>query len=194
MQYGSMLNFRKIKLQSAARDWRKIFQTEIWTEWQRNTIFSQNKSMENPQTIAYIQNLPEERREDFLKIFDTISANISAGYAAGFSYGMPCWCVPLQDYPAGYHCAPDTPLPFISLACQKNFIALYHMGIYADPALHDWFTAEYAQKISKKPDMGKSCIRFKKSQDIPLELIGQLVQKMPPREWIALYEEKFRRK
>ena len=103
------------------------------------------------------------------------------------------WSVPLETYPAGYHCTPGSPLPFLNLASQKNFIALYHMGIYADEELLNWFVAEYPKHCKRKLDMGKSCIRFKKQEEIPFELIAELVQKMSPKDWISLYESKFKK-
>jgi hypothetical protein len=102
--------------------------------------------------------------------------------------------VPHSLYPAGYHCNPEQPLPFISIASQKNFIALYHMGIYADKKLLEWFTKEYPKHSQTKLDMGKSCIRFKKPEQIPFQLIGELVSKMTPKDWIATYEKAFTKK
>ena len=104
------------------------------------------------------------------------------------SYGMLCYCVPHSKYPAGYHCNPTQPLPFVSVASQKNFIALYHMGVYSMPELLKWFTDEFPKHSKKKLDMGKSCIRFKKPDEIPYELIGQLMKKITPDKWIEVYE------
>ena len=103
------------------------------------------------------------------------------------------WDVPLSAYPAGYHCTPGSPLPFIGLASQKNFVALYHMGIYADPEILDWFVNEFPNHSKKKLDMGKSCIRFKKMDDIPFELIGELCTKISVEEWIESYEKNFKK-
>ena len=108
-------------------------------------------------------------------------------------YGMATWCVPLETYPAGYHCAKNTPLPFISVASQKNFVAFYHMGIYADPKLLDWFVGEFPKHSKKKLDMGKSCIRFKKMEDIPFELMGELCSKITVDQWIESYEKNFKK-
>ena len=107
---------------------------------------------------------------------------------------MPSFVISLKDYPEGYHCAKDTALPFLSLANQKNFIALYHMGMYAKPEILEWFQNEFPKHSKKKLDMGKSCVRFKKSEDIPFELIGELAKKMTPNEWIEVYEKNFKRK
>ncbi|MCT2407656.1 DUF1801 domain-containing protein [Chryseobacterium antibioticum] len=141
----------------------------------------------------YISKIPEERQEVFKKLFDTINDNLPKGFQQGTSYGMVGWAVPLEMYPAGYHCTPGSPLPFISLASQKNFIALYHMGIYADPELLDWFVAEYPKYSTRKLDMGKSCIRFKKMEDIPFELIAEVSKKMTVEDWINLYETQFKK-
>jgi len=108
-------------------------------------------------------------------------------------YGMMGYAVPHKIYPAGYHCNPKDPLPFIGLASQKNFIALYHMGIYADPKLLAWFQNEWKKHSTKKLDMGKSCIRFKKPEDVPVKLIGELASKMTVKEWIALYEKNLKK-
>lgn len=142
----------------------------------------------------YISKIPEERQEIFKKIFDTISENLPKGFKQGISYGMVGWNVPLETYPAGYHCSPGSPLPFIGLASQKNFIALYHMGMYAKPELLDWFVEEFPKHSKRKLDMGKSCIRFKKTDDIPLELIAEMSKKMTVDEWINIYETNFKKK
>ena len=107
---------------------------------------------------------------------------------------MPAFVVPKSIYPNGYHCAPELPLPFINLASQKNCISLYHMGLYANTELHDWFVREYPKQCKYKLDMGKSCIRFKKMEDIPYDLIIELMKKMTTQNWIELYESKFLKK
>ena len=104
-------------------------------------------------------------------------------------YKMLGYVVPHEIYPNGYHCNPKEPLPFINVASQKNYVALYHSGIYADDALKDWFVEEYAKHVPTKLDMGKSCIRFKKMERIPYALVGELCQKMTPSDWITLYEK-----
>jgi uncharacterized protein YdhG (YjbR/CyaY superfamily) len=141
----------------------------------------------------YIQNAPEERRPYLLKMREVIQNNIPDGFEEGFSYGFPAWVVPLSVYPDGYHCKKEEPLPFISYASQKNFVALYHMGLYANPELMEWFVAEYPKHCSTKLDMGKSCIRFKKPEKIPFELIGELVRRMSSEEWISIYEANIKR-
>ena len=139
-----------------------------------------------------LANVPEERREPFNKLHNTIVKNLPKGFEAAISYGGLGYVVPHTLYPAGYHCDPKLPLPFISIAAQKNFYAFYHMGLYADAELMKWFTAEFARHSAKKPDMGKSCVRFKNAEDIPLKLIGQLVKKIAVKDWIARYEQAFR--
>ncbi|MEJ6749335.1 MAG: DUF1801 domain-containing protein [Flavobacteriales bacterium] len=139
----------------------------------------------------YIHNIPEERKEIFAKLLDVIRTNIPEGFSEELGYGMPAWVVPHSLYPKGYHCSTELPLPFVSIASQKNFIALYHMGIYATPELLQWFVREYPKHCLRKLDMGKSCIRFKKIDDIPFELIGELMKKMTTKDWIEKYESIF---
>jgi hypothetical protein len=110
------------------------------------------------------------------------------------AYKMPSYVVPHALYPSGYHCDPKQALPFISIASQKNFIAVYHMGLYADSDLYNWFTTEYPKHVKSKLDMGKSCIRFKKPEEMPIDLLGELFSKMTPSEWITLYEKQFKKK
>ena len=138
---------------------------------------------------AYMAEIPEERQKAFTKLRSVIKKNIPKGFSESMGYGMMGWVVPHSKYPAGYHCNPKDPLPFIGIASQKNFIAIYHMGVYADPALLKWFTTAHAKASPRKLDMGKSCIRYKKPDDIPFELIGELASKMTPDEWIAIYEK-----
>ncbi len=135
----------------------------------------------------YLSQLPEDRQEPVRKLWEVISENIPDGFQEGINYSMPGYVVPLSVYPDGYHTTPGTPLPFINIASQKNFIALYHMGVYANPELHEWWVREYPKHAKRKLDMGKSCIRFKKMDDIPYELIGELVSKMSVEEWVGIY-------
>jgi hypothetical protein len=141
----------------------------------------------------YLDSLPEERIAPMLKLRKAITKNLPKGFKEEMSYGMLGYVVPHSIYPKGYHCDPKLPLPFLSIASQKNFIAVYHMGIYADQDLLKWFLNEYPKHSKKKLDMGKSCLRFKKDDEIPYELIGQLASKMNPKEWIAVYENAFRK-
>lgn len=142
----------------------------------------------------YLEKIPEERKTAFTKLYKIIQKHIPKGISEEMSYGMIGWVVPHSTYPNGYHCDPKLPLPFLSLANQKKFIALYHMGIYADPDLLNWFTEEYKKHSKYKLDMGKSCIRFKKPDDIPFELIGELVSKISVQDWITMYESNFTKK
>lgn len=136
----------------------------------------------------YIAKLPKERKEVFINLRDIINKNIPSGFEECMNYGMIGYVVPKSVYPAGYHADPRLPLPFANIASQKNFIALYHMGIYSDPDMLKWFQTEYAQHCKYKLDMGKSCIRFKRMDDIPFDLIAKLIGKMAPKDWINRYE------
>jgi len=140
----------------------------------------------------YIDELPEDRKKAVAELRNVINKNIPRGFQEGMGYGMPGYFVPHSKYPAGYHCDPKLPLPFLSFASQKNFIAVYHMGIYAEPKLLQWFTEAHAKASPKKLDMGKSCLRYKNGEDIPFKLIGELVSKITPDEWIKMYESKFK--
>lgn len=140
----------------------------------------------------YFAQLPEERKLAMEKLRKTILDNLPKGFEEQMSYGMPGYVVPHSLYPAGYHCDPKLPLPFLSLASQKNYISLYHMGLYNGPLL-DWFLNEWNGTQKKKTDMGKCCVRFKKTEDIPYELIGKLVSKMTPADWIEVYENALKR-
>lgn len=141
----------------------------------------------------YLEKIPEERKEAVTKLYQTISKNLPKGFEENISYGMMGWAVPLKTYPSGYHCTPNTPLPFIGMASQKNSINFYHMGMYAHQELYDWFVSEFPKHSSRKLDMGKSCVRFKKPEDIPFELIGELAKKMTPKQWIEIYEKNFKK-
>lgn len=139
---------------------------------------------------VWIATLPEDRREAVTQLRDTFNAHLPTGYEERVGGGMLHWVVPHSTYPAGYHCHPEDPLPFISLANRKNYVALYHMGLYTHPEVLQWFRAAYPNHARTKLDMGKSCVRFKKMNDLPLELMAELAGKFTPAQWIALYEEK----
>jgi uncharacterized protein YdhG (YjbR/CyaY superfamily) len=139
----------------------------------------------------YINEAPEDRRAALQKIRTIILENLPEGFQEQISYGMIGYVVPHSIYPKGYHCTPELPLPFFSFASQKNSINFYHMGIYAKPELYDWFVSEYPKHSKQKLDIGKSCIRIKKPENIPFELIGELVKKMSVAEWIKTYEAAF---
>lgn len=136
----------------------------------------------------YIAELPDDRREVMQKLREAIKKNLPKGFEEIIQYGMISYVVPHTIYPAGYHCKPADALPFLSIASQKNHIAFYHMGVYADPNLYNWFTSEYPKHANGKLDMGKSCIRFKNPKNIPYELLGELTSKITVAEWISKYE------
>lgn len=141
----------------------------------------------------YINELPDDRKQTMQQLREVILQNIPEGFQEQMGYGMLGYAVPHSIYPAGYHCNPKDPLPFFGLASQKNSINIYHMGIYARQDLYDWFVAEYPKHSKAKLDMGKSCIRFKKPEHIPFELIGELLQMMSVNDWIALYEKEIKK-
>jgi hypothetical protein len=147
----------------------------------------------NTAVEEYLSSIVPERKEVFQQLHDTILSNLDPQFDVVMSYGMIGYVIPHSVYPAGYHCDPKLPLPFVSIASQKSHMALYHMGMYAKPELLDWFVQTYTSVTGKKPDMGKSCIRFKKPESIPIPLIGELIGKMSASEWIALYEEQLKR-
>ena len=142
----------------------------------------------------YIQNIAEpDRRAAMEQLRETILENIPDGFEETMSYGMIGYVVPHRLYPLGYHCDTKLPLPFVSIAAQKSAITLYHMGIYAMPELLDWFVTAFPQHSKSKLDMGKSCIRFKKTTDIPYALLAQLMQKVTVEDWVMAYETNLKR-
>jgi len=163
--------------------------------WEGFFVISKPNSMQiqanNPE--EYIAQLPEERKEAMQKLRKVILKNLPKGFQETMNYGMIGYVVPHSLYPAGYHCDSKLPLPFLNIASQKNFVALYHMGIYADKNLLEWFQENYSKNSKTKLDMGKSCIRFKKTALIPYDLIGELCQKMTAQEWINCYESTVKR-
>ena len=142
----------------------------------------------------YISQLPEDRKEGIENLRKIISENLPKGFEEQMSYGMIGFVVPKSIYPKGYHCSLELPLPFLNIASQKNSINIYHMGIYADEKLLNWFVSEFPKHSKKKLDMGKSCMRFKKPEDIPFQLIGELASKITPEQWINMYERAFLKK
>ncbi len=142
----------------------------------------------------YINQVPEERQETLKKLQKTINQNLPKGFEEGIQYGMIGYYVPHSKYPDGYHCNPKEPLPFMSFASQKNSVNLYHSGIYAIPEIHNWFVNEYPKHCKRKLDMGKSCIRFKKMEEIPFDLIAELCKKITVDEWIEVYETNTKKK
>ena len=139
----------------------------------------------------YMDSLPDDRKDAMTQLRKAIVENLPEGFEERMSYGMLGFVIPHSLYPKGYHCDPKLPLPFVNLASQKNNISLYHMGIYSDSELLTWFQNEWPRHTQSKLDMGKSCIRFKKLNDIPYELIGQLMQRISPAQWIQTYENAF---
>jgi uncharacterized protein YdhG (YjbR/CyaY superfamily) len=138
---------------------------------------------------AYLAALEPERQAVMERLMDVIRANLPEGFEEVMQYGMPGWVVPRSLFPDGYHVDPSLPLPFLSLGSQKRHIGLYHMGIYADEVLLEWFTHEYPKHCSTKLDMGKSCIRFKNMAKIPYDLVAELCTKMTPEDWIQRYRD-----
>ncbi len=136
----------------------------------------------------YISQLPEDRKPVLSKLREIINKNLPDGFEEVMSYGMIGWVVPHSKYPDGYHCDPKLPLPFLNIASQKNFVAVYHMGVYSDTSILDWFVSEYPNHAQRKLDMGKSCIRLKKMDDIPYDLIGELCSKISVDQWVNTYE------
>jgi len=142
----------------------------------------------------YIGQVPDNQREAVAMLRKTILQNIPEGFSEEMSYGMIGYVVPFSLYPKGYHCNTKLPLPFLNIAAQKNFIVVYHMGLYANPELLKWFTDEFPKHSKLKLDMGKGCMRFKNVNHIPYELIGELASKIEVADWISLYESHFVRK
>lgn len=137
----------------------------------------------------YLAELPEDRRIAMEKLRNIALKNLPKGFKEVMSYGMLGYVVPHEIYPNGYHCTPELPLPFFNIASQKNSINIYHMVLYGNKEMHDWFVAEYPKHCKSKLDMGKSCVRFKKMDDIPYDLIGELLTKITVEDWIELYEK-----
>ncbi len=137
----------------------------------------------------YVAQLPEERKEVLEKLRKVISDNLPKGFEEGINYNMIGYYVPHTIYQAGYHCDPKLPLPFMNIASQKNSVNLYHSGIYSKKELLDWFVNQYPKHSKRKLDMGKSCVRFKKMDEIPYELIAELCTKISVQDWIRIYEE-----
>jgi uncharacterized protein YdhG (YjbR/CyaY superfamily) len=142
-------------------------------------------------TQQYFAELPDDRKAAMMELRNLVLENLPKGFEETMSYGMLTYVVPHSIYPDGYHCDPKQALPIISIASQKNFIAFYHMGIYADEKLLEWFQTEYPKHSNAKLDVGKSCIRFKKVDQIPFKLIGEFVTKISVEDWINTYESKF---
>ena len=142
-----------------------------------------------PTTVkAYVDSLPDDRRKAIRVVRAAVNRALPKGYREGIQYGMIGWFVPHRVYPAGYHCDPKQPVPFAGLASQKNYMSLYLMCIYGDEKHRMWFEKAWA-KTGKKLDMGKSCIRFKKVEDLPLDLIEEAIARVPVGVFLAQYEK-----
>ena len=141
----------------------------------------------------YVEELPDDRKEVIQRLRTILKENLPVGYEEEISYGMIGYVVPYSIYPAGYAVKPKVPLPLINLASQKNHVALYHMAVYAVPGIAEWFQTEYPKHCKTKLDMGKGCIRLKKMNDIPYDLIGELARKVDVQTWIDTYEKVVRR-
>lgn len=141
----------------------------------------------------YLSELPEDRRVVMEKLRSVALKNLPKGFKEVMGYGMLGYVVPHETYPNGYHCTPELPLPFFNIASQKNSINIYHMVLYGDKEMHDWFVTEYPKHCKSKLDMGKSCVRFKKLDDIPYDLIGALLSKVTVEDWIKRYEKMLKR-
>lgn len=143
-----------------------------------------------PATTAkeFIDSLPDDRKKPITELRKTINKYIPKGFKESVAYNSIVWSVPHSSYPTGYHCDPTKPLMLMCLSSTKGHIALHHMGLYGSTPLLKWFTTEWPKYSSKKLDMGKACIRFKKPEDVPLALIGQLATKLGPEEWVTQYE------
>jgi uncharacterized protein YdhG (YjbR/CyaY superfamily) len=141
----------------------------------------------------YLESLPDDRKEAMTELRKVVINNLPKGFEEMMCYGMIGFVVPHSLYSPGYHCNPSQPLPFINIASQKNFIAFYHMGLYGNKKLFDWFTEEYPKHCKSKLDIGKSCVRFKKTADIPFQLIAELAKKISPADWVKCYEAAFKK-
>ena len=141
----------------------------------------------------YLAELPDDRRIIMEKLRGVVSKKLPKGFNEVMSYGMLGYVVPHEIYPNGYHCTPELPLPFFNIASQKNSINIYHMALYGDKQLYDWFVTEYPKHCKSKLDMGKSCVRFKKLDDIPFDLIGELLSRITVEDWIKMYEKMLRK-
>ena len=157
---------------------------------------SKNENMKTDANTPeeYMDNLPNDRKQAMNKLRKTIIDNLPIGFEETLNYGMIGYVVPHSIYPNGYHCNPKLPLPFMNIASQKNFIAVYHMGLYANQKLLNWFVQEYPKHCNTKLDMGKSCLRFKKIDQIPFDLIAELSKKVSVKEWIEICEESIKKK
>jgi hypothetical protein len=143
----------------------------------------------NTSVKDYIDSLPDDRRKGFSELRKVINKHLPGGFKEGIGYNMLAWSVPHTSYPPGYHCDPSKPLMLMALSANKGGISFHHMGLYASPPLLNWFKSEWPKRAPKKLDMGKGCVRFKKIEDVPLDLIGELASKLTPQQWVEQYEK-----
>ncbi|HEB52752.1 MAG TPA: DUF1801 domain-containing protein [bacterium] len=138
----------------------------------------------------YLDGLPLDRRVAIEAVRQVVLDNLGPGFEEGIQYGMIGYFVPHSVYPNGYHCDPRQPLPYLSLAAQKNHFAIYLMGLYMDPDGAAWFERAW-RATGKKLDMGRACVRFKKLEDVPLDVVAEAIRRMPAKRYIATYEAAF---
>ncbi|MCB9878180.1 MAG: DUF1801 domain-containing protein [Planctomycetes bacterium] len=139
-------------------------------------------------TVAqYLAELPHDRREALEAMREVILANVDGDIEEGMAYGMITYSVPHRVFPAGYHCDPRQALPYAMLASQKNHMAIYMMGLYIDVDDGRWFEKAW-KAAGKRLDIGKSCVRFKRLDDVPLEVLAEALRRMPSRRYVAAYE------
>jgi len=143
---------------------------------------------------TYLAALSDEHKPVISQLVELFTTHLPEGFTPCIAYNMITFAIPHSTYPAGYHCDPKIPLPFISIGAKKTGISMHHMGLYSFPELNAWFVAEFPKYSRFKLDMGKGCVRFKKPEHIPFELIEQLAQKITPEQWIAQYESLYRKK
>jgi hypothetical protein len=139
----------------------------------------------------YLSGLSAERRGALEAVRRVLLANLDKDYEEGMQYGMIGYYVPHHVFPPGYHCDPKQPLPFAGLASQKNHMSLYLMCVYGDSPLAEWFRESWA-KTGKKLDMGKSCVRFKKVEDLALDVVGEAIRRVPVSKYLKQYEQAMR--
>lgn len=138
----------------------------------------------------YLNQIPNDRKEEFQKLYRTLKDTLPKELEEAYLYDMITFAVPFSIYPNGYHAKKDTPLPFIALALQSKTINLYHMGLYSDPVVLEWYQSRYQELIGKKPNMGKSCLRFSKIDESIITIVFELLQKQSFKEYVAYYDQK----
>ena len=157
-------------------------------EHQLSSGFAWKKIMSATNVKEFMDSLPDDRKKAITQIRKAINKNIPKGFKESIAYNSIAWSVPHSSYPPGYHCDPSKPLMLMCLSSTKSGLSLHHMGLYGSGPLMKWFAGEWPKHSSKKLDMGKACIRFKRAEDVPLELIGELATKLSPQEWVETYE------